>query len=140
MNAGLDFYGKAKIAHNFSTWFSYSYTTYEESTAGMTFGLKGISQHNFRLGATWAITPKLFFTPSLIVRSTPRNINPGRLRDELENPLQVNLHIVYAPTDHLEFYADLRNLTDNHYATTAFLPEALPQETFSGVLGFRYRF
>src|SRR5439155_11023778 len=59
-NAGLDFYGKVKLNQNLSTWFSYSYTTFEESTAGAITGLKGISQHNFRLGATWAITSQFF--------------------------------------------------------------------------------
>jgi outer membrane receptor protein involved in Fe transport len=137
---GLDFYGKAKIARNFSTWFSYSYVTLEESTAGMIFGLKGISTHNFRLGATWAITPQLFVTPSLVARSTPRNIDPGHLSDELQDPWFVNLHVLYAPREHVEFYADLRNLTDNHYATTGFLPNAIPQETFSGVIGMRLSF
>ncbi len=139
-NAGLDFYGKAKLTSTLSTWFSYSYTTFEESTAAMTFGLKGISQHNFRLGATWAITPKLFVTPSLVGRSTPRNVNSARLADELENPWQANLHILYTPTSYLEFYADLRNITDNHYALTGFLGDAIPQETFNGVMGVRLSF
>ncbi len=139
-NVGLDFYGKAKLTSSLSTWFSYSYTTYEESTAGLTFGLRGISQHNFRLGATWAITPKLFVTPSLVARSTPRNVHPANLSDELENPWQANLHILYAPMSYLEFYADLRNITDNHYALTGFLSDAIPQETFNGVLGVRLSF
>ena len=139
-NLGLDFYGKVKLTPSLSTWFSYSYTSYEETTAGVMTGLKGISQHNFRLGATWAITPQLFVTPSLVARSTPRNVNPGTLADELHNPWEANLHILYAPKDYLEFYADLRNITDNHYATTQFTPFANPQETFSGVLGVRLSF
>lgn len=139
-NAGVDFYGKAKMADNFSTWFSYSYTTYEETTAGIITGLKGISQHNFRLGATWAITSNLFVTPSLVARSTPRNVTGGTLDDELNNPWQANLHILYAPKDCLEFYIDIRNITDNHYALTQFTPYASPQETFSGVLGMRLSF
>ncbi len=139
-NMGLDFYGQAKLARNLSAWFSYSYTTFEEDTAGMIFGLRGISAHNFRLGATWAITPQLFVTPSLVARSTPKHLDAGRLGGELENPFFVNLHLLFAPREHLEFYADLRNLTDNHYATTGFLPNAIPQETFSGVLGVRLSF
>ena len=139
-NAGLDFYGKAKLTRSLSTWFSYSYTTYEEMTAGITTGLKGISQHNFRLGATWAIAPNLFVTPSLIARSTPRNVTSGTLADELRNPWSANLHILYTPKDYLEFYANFRNITDNHYALTQFTPFASPQETFSGVFGMRLTF
>ena len=139
-NAGLDFYGKAKLTRSLSTWFSYSFTTYEETTAGAITGLKGISQHNFRLGATWAITPNLFVTPSLVARSTPRNLNPGTLADELHNPWEANLHILYTPREYLEFYADLRNITDNHYAQTQFTPSASPQETFSGMIGMRLSF
>ena len=139
-NAGVDVYGKAKLSRSFSTWFSYSYTTYEEMTAGVTTGLKGISEHNFRLGATWAVTPKLFVTPSLVARSTPRNVNPGTLPNELENPWEANLHILYTPTEQLQFYVDLRNITNNHYALTQFTPTASPQETFSGVFGLRLSF
>ena len=139
-NAGVDFYGKAKLTRSLSTWFSYSYTTYEETTAGVTSGLKGISQNNFRLGATWAITPKLFVTPSLVARSTPRNVDPSFLQSELNNPWEVNLHILYTPTEFLQFYADLRNITNNHNALTQFTPVANAQETFSGVLGMRLSF
>ena len=139
-NAGLDFYGKAKLTRSLSTWFSYSFTTYEETTVGMESGLKGISQHNFRLGATWAIAPNLFVTPSIVARSTPRNVNPGTLADELHNPWEANLHILYTPKEYLEFYADLRNVTDNHNALTQLTPTASPQETFSGVIGFRLSF
>ena len=139
-NAGVDVYGKAKLTRSLSTWFSYSYTTYEETTAGFTTGLKGISHHNFRLGATWAVTPKLFVTPSLVARSTPRNVTPGTLPGELENPWEANLHILYAPTEHLQLYADLRNITNNRNALTQFTPTASPQETFSGVFGIRLSF
>ena len=139
-NAGIDFYGRAKLTQNFSTWFSYSYTTLEEDTAGEIFGLKGISTHNFRLGATWAVTPQLFVTPSLVARSTPQHLNAGRLSDELQDPWFINVHVLYAPRERVEFYLDLRNVTDNHYATTGFLPNAIPQETFSGVLGMRLSF
>ncbi len=139
-NAGVDVYGKAKLTRSFSTWFSYSYTSYEEMTAGVTSGLKGISQHNFRLGATWAITPHLFVTPSLVARSTPRNVDPSFLQGELENPWEANLHILYTPKECLQFYADLRNITNNHNALTQLTPAASPQETFSGVFGVRLSF
>jgi outer membrane receptor protein involved in Fe transport len=136
-NAGLDFYGKINLTHNLSTWFSYSFTTYEETTAGNVTGLKGISSHNFRLGATWAVTPKLFITPSLVARSTPRNVSAGRLASELENPWEIGLHVLYRPTNNFEFYVGLKNVTNNHYALTGFLPVAIPQETFGGVIGLR---
>ena len=139
-NAGLDFYGKAKLTRSLTTWFSYSYTTYEQTTAGMISGLQGISQNNFRLGLTWAITPKLFVTPSLVARSTPRNVIGGPLAEELEYPWEADLHILYKPTNNLEFYATLRNLTNNHYALTGFVGEAIPQETFNGVMGVRLSF
>lgn len=139
-NAGLDFYGRLKVANSLSTWFSYSYTTFEAETEGSYSGLNGISAHNFRLGATWAITEKLFITPSLVARSTPKNLDAGRLADEMNTPWEVNLHILYKPTDNVELYASLRNITNNHNATTAFLPVAQPQKTFGGVVGLRISF
>lgn len=139
-NAGLDFYGKAEIAHNLSTWFSYSLTSYEATTNGVVTGLNGISEHNFRLGLTWAITPKLFVTPSLVARSTPKNVEGGTLSEELKNPWEADLHILYAPTKNVEFYATLRNITNNHYALTGFVGQAIPQETFNGVFGLRISF
>ncbi len=139
-NFGVDFYGKFKITRDLSTWYSYSYTTFEAMTAGRSSGLNGISNHNFRLGFTWAITPRLFVTPSLIARSTPENVNAGKLGSELHNPWEINLHLLYKATDSLEIYAGLSNITNNHNATTALLPTALPQETFGGVLGVRYTY
>jgi outer membrane receptor for ferrienterochelin and colicin len=139
-NAGVDFYGKAKLSRNLSTWFSYSYTTFESSKTGNVSGLDGISTHNFRLGATWAVTPKLFVTPSLVARSTPRNVNSGRLEDEMRNPWEANLYILYQPTSNFGLYADFRNITDNHYALTGFTPSAIPQETFSALFGMRLSF
>ncbi len=139
-NGGLDFYGKLKVAKNLSTWFSYSYTTFEEQTAAIVSGLKGISPHNFRLGATWALTDKLFITPSFVVRSTPQNLAAGHLADEMNTPWEANLHLLYKATDRVEFYASLRNVTNNHNALTGFLPYAIPQETFGGVLGVRLTF
>lgn len=139
-NAGVDFYGRVKLARSLSSWFSYSYTTFEAETAGEYSGLNGISAHNFRLGATWAVTDKFFITPSLVARSTPKNLDAGRLADEMNTPWELNLHLLYKPTDHVEIYASIRNLTNNHNATTAFLPNAQPQETFGGVLGLRISF
>ena len=58
----------------------------------------------------------------------------------MRNPWEANLYILYQPTNNLGLYADLRNITNNHYATTGFLPNAIPQETFSGVIGMRLSF
>jgi hypothetical protein len=139
-NAGVDFYGKAKLNKALSLWFSYSYVTYESSSTGSIVGLNGISPHNFRLGCTWAVTPRLFATPSLVARSTPRNVNPGNLSGELTNPWEANLFILYKATDSVEFYVKLQNATDNHYALTSFTSTANPQETFSGVVGVKIAF
>ena len=140
-NVGMDFYGKAKLAENLSTWFSYSLTSFDESAGGVTLGLKGLSEHNFRLGATWAITPKLFLTPSLVAMSTPKNLSTSALTGETKNPWEINLHLLYKPRGNMEVYADLRNITDNHNATTGFsYGSATPQETFTGVLGLRFTF
>jgi outer membrane receptor protein involved in Fe transport len=139
-NVGADLFGKAKINRSLSSWFSYSYTTFESKTAGAVSGLEGLSTHNFRLGITWAITPKLFFTPSLIARSTPRNVDAGPLGTELDTPYEINAHLLYKHSSNVEFYADLRNATNAHNALGGFIPYAIPQEGFSGVLGVRVRF
>ena len=139
-NMGLDFYGKAKLNRALSLWFSYSYASYQASTNRTMTGLNGISPHNFRLGCTWAVTPKLFVTPSIVARSTPRNVNPGRLSGELTNPWEANLNILYKASDSVDFYITLQNATDNHYALTSFTSTANPQETFTGVVGIRIAF
>ena len=76
---GMDLYGKVTLG-SFRTWFSYSYVDLTENNAGTITGLPGISRHNGRLGTTWRATPKLFITPSLVIRSTPEGVaNPGSL-------------------------------------------------------------
>ncbi len=139
-NAGGDFFVRAKLNEKLSTWFSYSYVTFEQTTAGRSTGLQGLSQHNFRYGLTWAILDDLYVTPSLVARSTPANIDAGRLSGELSNPWEINLHLLYAPTEACEIYMGLSNVTDNRNALTGFLPSAIPQETFGGVVGMRIRF
>ncbi len=139
-SAGLDFYGKVDLTNALSSWFSYSYTTYEQETDGMLSGLQGISAHNFRFGVTWQIIDHVFLTPSIIARSTPRNVDPGQLGGELHNPWELNLHLLYAPSEHYEFYFGLRNVTNNQNALTGFLPSAVPQETFGGIAGLRVRY
>ena len=135
---GIDLYGRATFGP-VSPWVSYSYVDFQQTIAGITSGLPGISRHNSRIGATWAITPKLFVTPSLEIRSTPENVPPGALGSALQTPYDINLYILYEMTKHVEVFANLRNITDNHYALGGFAlgNQAIPQETFNGVLGVR---
>jgi outer membrane receptor protein involved in Fe transport len=133
---GADLYGKMTFG-SLSPWLSYSYVDFRETNAGMSSGLPGISKHNGRLGATWEITPKLFLTPSLVIRSTPENVRPGRLADEINDPWEVNLYLLYRRSECLDLFVDLRNITDHHYALGGFTGEAIPQETFHGVAGVR---
>ena len=146
-NDGLDFYGRAKFGP-VTPWYSYSYTTFQMVNNGVTTSMPGISRHNGRLGLTWAITPQLFVTPSLVIRSTPENVDSGALGAELGTPYEVNFNVLWAVTKNIEVFADLRNITDNHYALAGFWTSAgnntlnlpVPQETFSGVLGVRVTF
>ena len=107
---------------------------------GVISGLQGISKHNGRVGITWAITPKLFFTPSLVIRSTPENVTAGTLGEELGTPYEVNLYVLWVVNKHVEVFASARNLTDNHYALYGIYGVAVPQEALSGVLGARVTF
>ncbi len=135
---GLDFYGRFRWG-NVTPWFSYSYVDFRESNAGMITGLNGISRHNGRVGLTWAVTPKLFVTPSLVIRSTPDNVIAGNLGNELQTPYEVNLNVLWQAAEHVEFYVTARNLTDNHYALGGTVGQAIPQEGISGMLGFRIK-
>ena len=136
---GLDFYGRLRWG-DVTPWFSYSYVDFQETNAGLTTGLQGISRHNGRFGFTWAVTPKLFITPSLVIRSTPENVIPGHLESELQTPYEVNLSVLWQAAEHVDFYGSVRNLTDHHYALAGTVGQALPQEGISGILGFRIRF
>jgi len=40
----------------------------------------------------------------------------------------------------VEFYANVRNMTNNHYALGGTVGQAIPQEGISGMLGFRIKF
>ena len=64
----------------------------------------------------------------------------GRLRDELDTPYEVNLHILYNINDRLRAFADLRNITNHKYALGDFIGAATPQETIHGVLGIQYEY
>lgn len=138
-NRGADLYGQMSFGR-VSMWASYSYVDFEQKAGVSVFGLPGISRHNLRLGSTYAATPRLFLTPSLILRSTPENVAPGRLASELKMPYEINLHIGYRATDKTEIFADLRNLTNHKYALGGITGLANPQETRRGEIGVRYSF
>jgi outer membrane receptor for ferrienterochelin and colicin len=138
-NVGADFYGQTSFGRA-SVWFSYSYVDFKETTNGMTSGLPGISAHNVRLGGTYAATPKLYFTPSLVWRSTPRNVMGGALSSELSSPYEVNLHAGYTAGKNTEIFADIRNLTGHKYALGGIAGSAVPQEPFRAQLGVRHSF
>ncbi|MEI8122345.1 MAG: TonB-dependent receptor [bacterium] len=138
-NEGMDFYGRANIGP-ISPWFSYSYTHFEMDCNGLTSGLQGISSHNGRLGLTWAMTSKLFVTPSFVIRSTPENVDADKLHDELQTPWQADLYVLFNLSRSVDVFADIRNITDNHYALTGLYGTAVPQETLSGVIGMKASF
>ena len=133
---GTDLYGKV-TRDCLRSWFSYSYVDFQATNAGLTTGLPGISKHNGRLGVTWQAEPNLFITPSLVIRSTPENVNPDVLGPELDTPWEINLYLLYKYTPHMDVFADFRNLTDHHYALGGFSGDAIPQETLRGMVGLR---
>ena len=138
---GADLYGRATLGA-WSSWFSYSYVNFQEKNAGMTYDMAGASKHNGRLGVTWAITDKLYTTPSLVIRSTPENTPGGNLANELKTPWEIDWYTLYQLTAHMDLFADLRNVTDHHYALAGFGAGglAIPQETFNGMVGLKALF
>lgn len=155
-NAGFDLFGRATFGE-FSPWASYSYVNSQISVPGTGFpeneSTPGVSKHSGRLGVTWAATPKLFITPSLVIRSTPENVLPSNgvttyhsLARQLDTPYHVDLAVEYRVSESLSFFATIQNLTDHKYALGGFNGDghgklfALPGETINGVLGMRYQF
>lgn len=136
---GMDLYGKMTY-DRWSSWFSYSYVDFKETNAGATTGLPGISRHNGRLGVTWEATCKFFITPSLVIRSTPKNVVRGRLGREIQDPWQLNLYMLYQYSEGMDLFVDLRNITDHDYALGGLTRNAFPQETFNGVAGLRLKY
>ncbi len=138
---GFDLYGRATWGP-VSLWASYSYVDFHEKDNGIITGLPGISKHNGRLGATWAITPDLFVTPSLVIRSTPANVPSDSLGSELSTPWQLDLYVLYNFSKHVSLFADFRNITDHHYALGGFGNgrTAIPMETFNCLVGLKASF
>src|SRR5205823_7251668 len=107
-NAGFDLFGRATFGQ-FSPWASYSYVNAQISVPGTGFPLNestpGVSKHSGRLGVTWAATPRLFITPSLVIRSTPQNVLPSNgvtsshsLARQLDTPYHIDLSVIYRVT------------------------------------------
>jgi outer membrane receptor for ferrienterochelin and colicin len=138
-NEGADLYGRATFGA-ISPWASYSVVRFEETENGITTGLPGISQHNGRLGVTWAVTSRFFLTPSLVIRSKPQNLAPDVSELEDGIPYEVNLHALWSVAKNVELFADLRNLTDHRYALSSVTGWAAPQEAFNGMVGIRLVF
>ncbi len=138
-NYGLDLYARARFG-SISPWASYSFTDFEEEQDEGSTPLSGISQHNARMGLTWAATSRLLVTPSFILRSTPEHGKPGPLDSELDTPYEINLHVLCNATRKLDLFLDVRNLTNHKYALIGVTGDAIPQETFSAMAGARLKF
>jgi hypothetical protein len=96
-----------------------------------------------RLGVTWSILKNLSVTPSLVLRSTPENldasptyVNPNV---SLNTPYQVNANALYTPLEWLDVFVTARNLTNNHYALRG-VSGPQPQEPVTAMLGARIRY
>jgi outer membrane receptor for ferrienterochelin and colicin len=138
-NEGADLYARATFGA-ISPWASYSIVRFAETENGVTTGLPGISQHNGRLGVTWAVTSQFSLTPSLVIRSKPEGLNAYMSAFEDSVPYEINLYALWAVTKNVEFFADLRNITDHRYLLTSFAGGAAPQEAFNGMLGVKLGF
>jgi outer membrane receptor for ferrienterochelin and colicin len=138
-NEGADLYGRATFGA-ISPWASYSVVRFEETENGVTTGLPGISQHNGRLGVSWAVTSRFSLTPSLVIRSKPKDLTPYMATFEDSVPYEINLYALWALSKNIEFFADLRNITDHRYILTSFAGGAAPQETFNGMVGVKFGF
>ena len=152
-NTGFDLFGRATFG-DLSPWASYSYVDSEITVPAPGFGTEatpGVSRHSGRLGMTWAATPKLFITPSLVIRSRPQNVLDSNgetfhirsLDRQLNTPYQIDLAVVYRMSENVELFANVRNLTDHKFALGGFNGDghgrlfALPGPTINGVIGLR---
>jgi hypothetical protein len=78
-------------------------------------------------------------TPSLVIRSTPENVPPGKLEHELHTPYQIDLFTLFKANQHFDTFLNIKNLTNHKYALGG-VAQAIPQETISGVVGVRGSF
>ncbi len=138
-NEGADLYARATFGV-ISPWASYSIVRFEETENGVTTGLPGISQHNGRLGLTWAVTSQFSLTPSLVIRSKPEGLTPAMAGFEDSVPYEINLFALWAVAKNIEVFADLRNITDHRYMLINFAGGGAPQEAFNGMAGVKFGF
>jgi len=135
---GLDVYGRYE-ADWLSLWTSYSYVDVRNVVNGVETTLPQISRHNFRFGFTWDIRENLKLTPSVILRSTPENLVTTNLANEIRNPSEFNIYLLYTPFENMDIFAGFRNVGDQAYALKGLLGPT-PQETFHASAGARLRF
>ena len=136
---GCDVYSRYRH-EGLSYWASYSFVDFKSVIDGVRSGLPLISAHNLRLGLSWQVLGELTITPSLVYRSRPEGAgNVSVLMQEIDDPYEINLQILYAPRDDLDVFIDFRNLTDHKYALKGILAPT-PQETFRVNAGIRYLF
>ena len=156
---GGELFGRASLKSNrASLWGSYSYVDLKNTNNGVTSGLPGISHHNLRLGATGNILrDRLLATLMFSLRSTPENVDfskgfvpstypvPGTtttvtstLGNAIQWPYSLGLNVVYRIRTDLEGFATLSNITNHHYANV-YDSTGYPAETFSGILGLRFK-
>jgi hypothetical protein len=136
---GFDLYARYE-ADRLSLWTSYSFVDVQNVVNNVQTGLPQISRHNVRFGFTWTVCENLKVTPSVVYRSTPENVsNPDGLVDELQDPYELNIYLLYTPAECFDLFADFRNVTDHKYALRGILGP-MPQETFYVNAGARWRF
>ncbi len=89
---------------------------------------------------THQILDHLFITPSVVFRSDVGGVRqPTGLDSELDTPWELNGNIVYSPTETLDIFISLRNITDEKNAQQGFIGAA-PQDGARGSVGLRYKF
>jgi len=136
---GTDLWARYK-SQNLSYWTSYSYVYFESLVNEQYSGLPMLSSHNARMGLSWEVFDNFIVTPSVVYRSTPRDlISVGGLAGAITDPYQFNMFLLYTPRENLDLFAEFRNLTDHRYALKGILAPT-PQDGFRATAGVRYSF
>ena len=80
--------------------------------------LPGVPRQRLKLGADYALTPRLTLGGDLqVIGSQFYRGDEANLLAPLPSYAVIGLHVRYDPTPHLELYARLENATDARYAT-----------------------
>ena len=136
---GIDLYTRYGD-ESLNLWGSYSFVDFEYDQGDVESVSPMISRHNFRLGTTWSPIDSLRITPSLVARSTPQyHGDTMGLGDELRDPYEINLHVLYTPIRNLDFFINVRNLTNHKYALRG-ISSPTPQEETQVKAGLSYSF